>query len=494
MTLDVEVNLFDEWPIWKVSEPSDHTMSVGDGTPRAIMFRIFRKIREMEARANAIGRSQAVIEFTMDGTILTANDNFLNAVGYDLDEVRGRHHSIFVPLEERDGAEYAEFWRVLRTGKFHSGEFRRVTKAGKDLWIRGAYNPILDGNGKPTMVIKYATDITDEVARRAKMSILSLVADGTDNSVVITGADGLIQYVNPGFERLTGYTFTEANGQQPGKLLQGRHTDRGTVEVIRQKLAAAEHFYSEILNYSKQGKPYWVALSVNPVFGENGQLERFISIQADITESKLQALEYASRMIAIEQANAVVEWDAQGQIKRLNPTVITILKLSSMQEGITLPGLNYEKLFNSQQRDALNDGRSLTLDLSLLNKQREEVHLSATVQGLRNSEGAVTQIVLYGMDVTARRKAVSSAELLMSNVLDQVSRVAKDISSISFQTDILALNAAIEAAHAGEAGMGFAVVAEQVRALSARSAGSTEEIATLVTDTSRKIQLLRKAS
>src|ERR1700678_3671893 len=118
------------------------------------------------AQVAAIGRSQAVIEFNMDGTIVTANENFLGAMGYTLDEVKGKDHSIFVDESHRHSAEYKEFWATLNRGEYCSGEYKRVGKGGKEVWIQASYNPILDLNNKPYKVVKYATDVTQQVLVR----------------------------------------------------------------------------------------------------------------------------------------------------------------------------------------------------------------------------------------------------------------------------------------------------------------------------------------
>ncbi len=116
---------------------------------------------DMAGQIAAIHRAQAVIEFKVDGTILTANDNFLNAVGYTLDEIRGQHHGMFVDPAYRASAEYRQFWEKLGRGEFDAGQYRRIGKNGKEIWIQASYNPILGAGGKPTKVVKYATDITD---------------------------------------------------------------------------------------------------------------------------------------------------------------------------------------------------------------------------------------------------------------------------------------------------------------------------------------------
>ena len=117
-------------------------------------------LRESAGQVAAISRSQAVISFNMEGQILDANDNFLNAVGYSINEVKGQHHRMFVPQEEAQSHEYAQFWQDLRAGKYRADLFCRVARNGKKIWIQASYNPILDNNGKPFKVIKYATDVT----------------------------------------------------------------------------------------------------------------------------------------------------------------------------------------------------------------------------------------------------------------------------------------------------------------------------------------------
>ncbi|MHC4615735.1 MAG: PAS domain-containing protein, partial [Planctomycetota bacterium] len=122
---------------------------------------------ELEAKLAAIDRSQAVIEFEMDGTIITANENFLRPMGYTLDEVRGKHHGIFVDEAYRRSPEYAEFWATLNRGEYVAAEFKRLGKGGREVWIQASYNPILDESGRPFKVVKFATDVTEQKRRNA---------------------------------------------------------------------------------------------------------------------------------------------------------------------------------------------------------------------------------------------------------------------------------------------------------------------------------------
>lgn len=120
----------------------------------------------LAAQVTAIGRSQAVIEFNLDGTIITANDNFLSTLGYELRDIVGRHHRLFVTDEERNSLAYSEFWRQLNDGQYMTGEYHRVGKAGNSVWIQASYNPVFDIDGKPAKIVKYATDTTMQVRQR----------------------------------------------------------------------------------------------------------------------------------------------------------------------------------------------------------------------------------------------------------------------------------------------------------------------------------------
>jgi len=123
---------------------------------------------DLAGQIEAIGKSQAVIEFNMDGVVLNANENFLVTLGYSLADVQGKHHRMFMPSDDRDTAPYREFWAALNRGEFQSGEYKRVGRGGKEVWIQASYNPIRDLNGNPYKVVKYASDVTGQVIARMK--------------------------------------------------------------------------------------------------------------------------------------------------------------------------------------------------------------------------------------------------------------------------------------------------------------------------------------
>ncbi len=191
----------------------------------------------------AISKSQAVIEFDMDGTIRHANDNFLKVLGYTLDEVKGRHHSMFVEENYRRSPEYREFWAALNRGEYQAAEYKRIGRGGKEVWIQASYNPILDLNGKPFKVVKFATDVTDTVNAaielRSKvdqiLGVVAVAAQGDlTTEITVRGQDPIGQVG----EKLSGF-FQELRGslQKIGQSAQSVGSASEELTAISQQMA-----------------------------------------------------------------------------------------------------------------------------------------------------------------------------------------------------------------------------------------------------------------
>jgi methyl-accepting chemotaxis protein len=267
-------------------------------------------------------------------------------------------------------------------------------------------------------------------------------------------------------------------------MLQGPNTNQTTVADIRQRLKNHEAFYDEIMNYDKQKRPYWISLSINPVFNSAGELERFISIQANITETKEKAMESEVKMDAIMRSNLYVEWDTQGTVVTYNDLFAQFLQ----DRGTDYASFSLHRIIDAHDIDDLLRGSSIQRDVSIQLAYGDSVVISANIQPVRNHENRINRIIMYATDNTQRRVAIDQSTQLMSAVLNDIKNVADEISQISAQTNLLSLNATIESARAGEAGRGFAVVASEVRELAKRTEESTMEIHTLVTGTRGKIE------
>jgi methyl-accepting chemotaxis protein len=364
-----------------------------------------RKAADNAGQIAAIGQSQAVIEFSMDGSIVTANEKFLQAMGCTLEEIKGKHHSLFVEESYRQSPEYGAFWGALNRGEYLSGEYKRVGKGGREVWIQGSYNPILDADKKPFKVVKYAIDVTAEVAKRSEIAMLSLVANETDNSVIITDVNEKIEYVNPGFTKMTGYTFEEVLGKRPGQVLQGKLTDVKTKAEIRKALDARKPTYTEILNYHKDGSSYWVALAINPVVGKDGKLQRFIAIQSNVNDTKEKALESSLQIEAISRVQAVVEFGMDGAVRSANGNFLRVMGYSleeivGKHHRIFVDPAYASSSDYKQFWETLNRGETVSGEMKRIAKGGREVFLQSSYNVITDLAGHPVKVVKYATDIT----------------------------------------------------------------------------------------------
>lgn len=400
--------------------------------------------------------------------------------GYTASEVIGLNVKMLVPKmiqAQHDGFVNAN--RTTRVDKI-VGTSREVDIERKDgglLYASLSLSRIeLDGR---TLYTAFLKNVTEEVRRRKEFEVLSLVANETANSVVITDASGLIEYVNSGFTELTGFTIEDVRGKKPGQVLQGKHTSTETVDRIRKNLKERVAFYDEILNYNSDGSAYWISLAINPVFDDQGALTHFVSIQANITETKLKSIENDIRLQAIASSNAVIEWSKSGHFVSSNKQFLDELELT--QSSDSLKGLSLHSLLQETATATLQTGKTISQDV-VFDIGKKGV-FSSSFTPIMDSDGHLEKIIMYGSNVSERNAMISRGHGAMSEVLGKIEHIVNTINQISDQTNLLALNAAIESARAGEAGRGFAVVADEVRALAQSSASSAKEIASLIDET-----------
>jgi methyl-accepting chemotaxis protein len=321
-----------------------------------------------------------------------------------------------------------------------------------------------------------------------QFELLSKVVSHTSTSVLITDKHGLVEYVNPGFEKLSGLTLAEVKGKKPGAILQREQTDKETVKRISQKLKAREPFYEEILNFDKAGVPYWIVLSVNPIFNDKGEHTGFVGVSSDVREIKRLVLEQINQKDAISSHSAVLEFSQSGQFISANEYTQKQLNIHDHAQMQKVVG-NLKDHLDQTRTKKIQQGEPTDLLLTL-SHQGVVVILDCIISSITDLNGNISKYIVFGSNVSSRNKLVTETHQAMSTVLSKIQTTVTTINAVADQTNLLALNAAIEAARAGEAGRGFAVVADEVRNLAKTSNEAAVQIGLLINETQSHVDQL----
>ncbi|GJD54230.1 methyl-accepting chemotaxis protein [Methylobacterium dankookense] len=394
-----------------------------------------RKTREERAKLVALDNVQAVIEFDLDGNVLTANENFLRVMGYALSEVVGRPHAIFVAPEHRQSPDYRAFWERLRSGAREVAQFRRIAKDGREVWIEASYNPIRDASGRPYKVVKFATDITRQKAEDADLAG-QIAALHKAQAVIGFDLDGTILDANENFLAVVGYRREEVVGRHHSLFVDRAYAASPEYAAFWAGLRGGTYQAAQFRRIGKDGREIWIQASYNPILDAGGRPYKVVKFATDITE---QVRLLASLRTLIDRNFGEIE----GAVERSSRAA----------------------------RDASTAADATSGTVQTVAAAAEELAASVREmsQSIMRSQGATDTAYERVQEADGQTKRLAETATAMTGIVGL-------IQTIAGQINLLALNATIEAARAGEAGRGFAVVASEVKALADQAARATEQI------------------
>lgn len=388
---------------------------------------------------NAIHNSLAVIEFSPDGKIITANENFLRTMGYTLAELHGQSHSLFVDTEYTATPEYQQFWEALRAGEIQQSDFPRRKRNGELIWLQASYAPVCARNGKVTKIIKFASDIT---SRKIMLSDYTnqIQALQRSQAVIEFNLDGTVITANQNFLSAVGYELSEVMGRHHSIFVDASYRESDEYRQFWNTLRTGQFFSGEYRRIGKNGKEIWISATYNPIFDSQGKLYKVVKFASDIT--------------ALVQANQRNR-ESKARIDTSLAEISRALSHAAKQSS-NAAGASSQTSANVQTVASAAEEMNASVGEIAMNMNRSRAAVDSVYEQVQSADESTQRMVKTAQAMTG---------------------IISLIQDIAGQINLLALNATIESARAGDAGKGFAVVASEVKNLAGQTAKATEQIA-----------------
>ncbi|MFP2770121.1 methyl-accepting chemotaxis protein [Oceanisphaera sp. KMM 10153] len=323
----------------------------------------------------AIREHVAVIEFTPEGEILDANEDFLQAVGYSLEEVKGKHHRMFCEAELVESSGYRIFWQRLREGEHQEGTFLRVTRDGRKVWLQATYFPVQDESGRVLKILKIASDITEKQHQLNRQQAV-LAALDRSMAVIEFSMDGTVLTANENFLSLMGYRLQQVVDQHHRLFCDDdfyrEHPD------FWEELSACEHKSGRFRRLDANGQEIWLEATYNPILDELGRVERVVKFASNITRRVQQS---RRNQLASEQACDIAVKTSQ-IVEQGNTTLQASVHLSTRVSKDLEQAMEVINQLNEQARNI----EDIVATISSVAEQTNLLALNAAIEAARAGE------------------------------------------------------------------------------------------------------------